>query len=329
MGSERTDATGRVVTRSAATETAYRARYPRLCEAARLAPDNIQEIVEWFCGRHDCWAPATINQYRAVIVQAIEDTPRLSTDEVDDLLDRLAIRPIPRRKGPARTSRRKRKSVPRQEFDRLLERLVKGDHPDDRLAARFLGHNVRLFLRPMEWLMATIANGFLIIRNAKSTNGRSHGTHRRLDLRDYDSERTKDLVSLLLALRKRAAEAKSIARFWGKLAARIARACEKIGIKRISLYTTRHVGMANAKSWMSPEEVAAVAGHKTTATATAHYAKRRTGWHIKLQGVPRPVVDDVQRVVRSPKASREANLNEIKKRLAQFESEQEIPAFRM
>ncbi len=47
-------------------------------------------------------------------------------------------------------------------------------------------------------------------------------------------------------------------------------ACKKIGIKRVALYTTRHIGMANGKSWMSPPELAAAARHKTTVTATAH-----------------------------------------------------------
>jgi hypothetical protein len=85
--------------------------------------------------------------------------------------------------------------------------------------------------------------------------------------------------------------------------------------------------MANAKSWMSPEEVAAAAGHKTTATATSHYAKRRTGWRIKPAGIARPSAEDVAKVVRSPKVSRESNLEFERKRT---ESKQEdTPSFKL
>jgi hypothetical protein len=77
------------------------------------------------------------------------------------------------------------------------------------------------------------------------------------------------LVDLLSLLQTRAAVAGEFCRFWIRLGALIARACERIGIRRVALYTTRHAGMSNAKAWMSPEEVAASAGHKTTLTATS------------------------------------------------------------
>jgi O-antigen biosynthesis protein len=66
--------------------------------------------------------------------------------------------------------------------------------------------------------------------------------------------------------------------------------------------------MAIAKSWMLVEHVAAMAGHKTTATATAHYAKRRTAWRIRPRGVARPIAEDVAKVIMSPKVSRQTHL---------------------
>ena len=93
-----------------------------------------------------------------------------------------------------------------------------------------------------------------------------------------------------------------------KLLDEIARACKRIRIKRLAPYSTRHVGMATAKIWMSPAEVAASSGHKTTATATKHYARRQTGWRNKRQRVIHPMPEAVAQVSRSLKANRAENI---------------------
>jgi hypothetical protein len=326
------DATGREVARTEETVISYRARYLRLFDAAGVDRGDYAGAVDWFAAQDNQWAPATISQYRAALRQAIEDSgSTLATEELEGLARHLTEGPRARQSGSPRTSARKRRSIPRREFGRLIRRLVAGTHPDDPLAARFLSHNVLLFLRPVEWQTAAVENGFLIVRNAKATNGRAIGRERRRDLSDYGEDGATDLCDLLVTLSTRAASAGDYGRFWARLASRIARACEQLEIKRVAPYTTRHVGMANAKSWMSPEEVAASAGHKTTATATSHYAKRRTGWGPKAKRVARPSAEDVGKVIRSSKASREANLKQIAKRRAEREAKKEatIPSLKM
>src|SRR5690606_24510420 len=89
----------------------------------------------------------------------------------------------------------------------------------------------------------------------------------------------------------------------GRLAARLARVCKTLGIPRVSFYTLRHVGMATAKSWMTPLEVAAAAGHGSVRTAMSHYAKRRSGWvGLKLAG--KPTAASIARVRGRPKLFR-------------------------
>jgi integrase len=306
----RIDATGRSVTRTPATIENYRARYRSLCRSAEVDASDHRGVVNWFVCAHRRWVGATISQYRAAIVQGIEDASReLDMQASELLLACLKKGPLARVNGPPRTSTRKRKSIPPQEYGALIEWLMRrGSHPDDRLAARLLRHNVRLFLRPGEWETAIIEQGFLVVKNGKHTNGRATGTHRRLDLRDYGASGLRDLTNLLKAMKERTRISKSFRHVWGSLASRINRACEAIGIRRVAPYTTRHTGMAMAKRWMTAEEVAASAGHKTTATATKHYAKRRTGWRVRPAGFIRPSPEDIQKVNSSPKASREANL---------------------
>jgi hypothetical protein len=258
----RVDATGRQVTKTPDTVAAYRARYPQLVRAAGVDPQNhtYSDVVDWFVSQNNVWAVATISQYRGAIIQAIEDgSSNLTPEEVANLLARVASRPRPRVGGPKRTSARKRKSLPHPEYVRLMNRLLERRHPDDLLIAQFLSHNVRLFLRNVEWETATVQDGFLVVRNAKATNGRALGDQRRRDLSDYGAAGVRDLCRLLTTLRALAATGGGFKKLWGRLAARLNRVCKQVGIKRVAPYTTRHVGMANAKSWMSPEEVAASA----------------------------------------------------------------------
>ncbi|WP_028153646.1 hypothetical protein, partial [Bradyrhizobium japonicum] len=295
------------------------ARLLRSAGANTADDDGLVRVVDWFATRHGQWAPSTISQYRAALSLAIEDaTPKLAAQTVEQLNARLTAGPSPRQGGARRTSARKRKSLPRAEYLRLNRKLMSGSHPDDALAARLLAHNVVLFLRPIEWQTAIVEDGVLVVKNAKATNGRSIGNERRRDLGDYGERGVTDLCDLLATMHARAKETGSP---WARLASRIARACKQIGIRRVSPYTTRHLGMANAKSWMSPAEVAASAGHKTTATSVSHYAKRRSGWGRGIKRVARPSAEDVEKVIRSPKSSRKENLEYLAKKKAEREAQ--------
>jgi hypothetical protein len=316
------DGTRRQVSKSPATIEAYRARYPQLARRAGVEPHNHAAVVNWFVAQDNTWAVSTISQYRGAILQAIEDNLGRAED-VEHLLTRLTAGPCARVGGPRQTSARKRKSIPRPEFVRLIQYLTPGRKPYDVLIARILSHNVRLFLRKVEWQTAAIQNGFLVIQNAKATNGRSFGPERRRDLSNYGSDGMTDLRELLPILTELAGSPEGFKKLWGRLASRLARVCNQIGIKRVAPYTTRHVGMANAKSWMSPAEVAASAGHKSTATATSHYARRRTGWGANVERVARPSPEDVERVIKSPKSSKKDNLEYIARRRAEREAQEE------
>ncbi|WP_085395113.1 hypothetical protein [Bradyrhizobium canariense] len=335
------DKTQRIGTCTDGTLRSYRARASRLFVAAGVDPIDHVGAVRWFSEQHFQWAPSTIVQYRAALRQSIEDGD-LDPELAQRLERQLEAGPIPRNSGPPRTSARKRKSLPREQFVELVKHLEEpGRHVDDVLAAKLLRHNVLLFLRRVEWETATVQDGHLVIQNAKATNGRSIGPQRSRDLSEYGKPGMRSLRALIGTLKRRSKEIEAeerqaegeesvdgFAALWGRLSARIARACKQIGIKRVSIYTTRHVGMANAKSWMPPEEVAASAGHKTTATAASHYAKRSSGWGAKVQRVARPAPDDVKKVIKSPKWNRQANVEYYRERAERLqEADDGPPAF--
>ena len=135
----------------------------------------------------------------------------------------------------------------------------------------------------------------LVVRNAKATNGRANGDERERDIAELGDKTIAALVNFLGHLHKALTAAGGWKTLLGRLASRLARVCKSLGIPRVSLYTLRHVGMATAKSWMEPVEVAAAAGHASVRTATSHYAKRRTGW-VGLRLAGKPTADSIARV---------------------------------
>jgi hypothetical protein len=191
--------------------------------------------------------------------------------------------------------------VPEAEIYLLGNKLVQGDGRDDLLIARLLLHNCKLFLRPKEFQGARIEGHILRVKNAKASNGRANGEVRDRDLTGYPE--IADLDELLATLPQTAAEAGGWTKLWGRLSSRLARVCRVLGIKRVSLYTTRHQGMANAKTWMTAEQLAAAAGHRSTRTAVTHYAHRTKAWRT-VRRVALPTEASVAMVKSSPKARR-------------------------
>jgi integrase len=280
-----TDCTGRVVERTDET----RAAYERRVEALQRIADGEQgggDLVDWFCRQDKRWSASTVRQYRAAILMHMEQT--LLHPVLTNLLKaRLAAGPLPKSKGPRRTSARKRKSLSVAEFLRLEQLLDASGKPDDALIRGFVVFGAALFLRPVEYLNARVEGARLFVLNAKASNGRANGVERERDLTPMGPKAIATLIVFLDRLGAAAASAASWKKLHNRLAARLARVCAVLGIKRVSLYTLRHVGMATAKRWVDAYEIAAAAGHGSERTATAHYAKRRSGWiGLRLAGKP-------------------------------------------
>ncbi len=282
------DCTGRAVTRTKDTEADYAYRFLALQRAARgdgFCVD-MEQVIAWFGLQHSCWAESTVRQYRAAIRYALERDMVEGRDR-DLLIKRLQDGPIPKTGGPKLTSARKRKSLKREEFLTLMQHLESSERADDQLIRGLLAYGVALFLRPVEYLGARVDGDTLVVPNAKATNGRANGRARERSLDNMSPKAKASLVKFLQHFSEVAAAAESWKKFHDRLSARLARICETLNIRRVSFYTLRHVGMATAKTWMTPREVAAAAGHASIRTATSHYAKRRSGWHgLKLAGKP-------------------------------------------
>lgn len=304
----RQDSTGAHVSRTDQTKAMYRKRYLALARIASEElghPATLADITTWLIAQDGRWADASFRQYRAATNQAIEDAlaaGEISTTTMEALRHHVTSAPVPY-EGEERTSAKKRKTIRKAEFVALLGWLFEGRSRHDDLIATVLMHNAVVFLRPREYARAWIEGTCLYVENAKATNGRANGRVRDRDLAPYGNRAIASLRHLLVRLHQAAHEAGGWDKLWGALSARLARVCKNIRIERVSFYTSRHQGMANAKQWMTPEQVAAAAGHRSSRTAVTHYARRRSGWGAKAPRAGLPSARSMSYVVASPKAT--------------------------
>jgi integrase len=248
---------------------------------------EVWDVIIWFCTQDGRWAASTIRQYRAAIAAEVE---RVMVDASwrESLLAQLRnYSPAPKVGGPRCTSARKRKSVPETEVEQVAKFLKASGTADDLLIARLMLYGVHFFLRPGEWIGVRFEGTMFVAPNAKNTNGRGNGPERERDLSRYGADRIANLKNFLARLEAAAKAAGGWARLHGRLAARLARVCKRLGIRRIAFYTFRHLGIATAKRTMPAEEVAACAGHASVLTAGSHYAKSRCGW-LKMRSAGPP-----------------------------------------
>ena len=300
--SVRPDATGLVPTRTDKTLVAYGRRARQLLGQAKKelgGEIGVVELVYWFSDQDGRWKENTVHTYRAALRTFVTDqvVEGLLTQSAADALGDVLERKLRYKKGgPARTSAKKATSYRVEDFARLVNALGRSQADDDRLAAQILSFNVLLFLRRGEWFGLEIVGNKLVIQSEKTSNGRGIGKERERNLKDWPRGDIQELKHLLGVLKLKAPTREVFEQLMTRLSARIAYACENLGVPRLCIYATRHVGMASAKRVMTPEQVAACAGHKTARTSTSRYARRRTGWKLIGEKIPPPTASTFARV---------------------------------
>ncbi|MEJ6002655.1 hypothetical protein [Paucibacter soli] len=216
-------------------------------------------------------------------------------------------------KSSTRTSGRRAKSVGDDAFQAVVKRVMKSASEFSSILSTWLLLGSRIGLRPHEWGQAELiyaeakdvgdtgetresALPYLRIRNAKNTNGRSHGQYRHLNLSALDPKLiavVSDFAKLMTGVTE-SGEYPRIYEGCRKLLFRINSDLNRKNSKRwVQLYSTRHKFSSEAKKQLSREEVAALMGHATNKTGGEHYGRR-----ISATGTlgPRPIASEVARV---------------------------------
>lgn len=190
-------------------------------------------------------------------------------------------------------------------------------------------------LRPSEWAATDVVHikdisndtvkTYLLVINAKATNGRANGVVRTLDISNFSDESKKAISDM-----------SKLGRNWfkqgifdyekrecGRLLHRVSRELWSKRKNHYSLYSFRHQAIANWKTSLDQYSVAALAGHGVITTAGNSYAKKRSGWkENKLKSIPEAVPEEVNQIIRRYEYQNERNLDKNNDKIIIKESEQ-------
>jgi hypothetical protein len=274
--------------RSAKTDCEYAGRAQQLLSRARdkfpTAPDSLSAFT-MLCSEPD-WKlrPSSTRSYKAAMVAKIEQDveagllePESALEEIVKISGLLAKR---RGRPEARTSAKKCIDFTEDEFLLIIDdlRLRSSDRLDTALRL-FMEVSARLGLRQSEFKRAVLTGRTLVIMNGKHSNGRAPGRTRSISLERMPERLLRATEHLLKEIKLLVARYGSVERLCGILSERLARVCKRLGFVRFCLYSCRHLAIATWKrAGFSAVEIAALAGHISTATAWRHYAGAKHGW---------------------------------------------------
>jgi integrase len=279
----RTESTIKVYLKRADSILSRIADEMQMPEDAYPAPDDVVAYLQ----RHASeWKWATFRQYQASLVCRYQvEFERTQDPLFEQTADRIRALPwadCKKPSDPGQTSSRKRKGVPKRDYDVLVANLSNPKQGGDysRRAALWLMAALATGLRPCEWQGASLSeDGMLIAKNAKATNGRGTGVGRSIPVLPDDARVVRAHLESLSEMQSKGFR---FAQIHNRCGEALRRACQSLWGKdpkrRYALYSARHQFAANAKATKSQEEVAELLGHRSVRTARRHYAKRRSAW---------------------------------------------------
>lgn len=209
----------------------------------------------------------------------------------DDLSTAIALlkktAPPTGRPEPRRTSAQKQKKISEPDLILIMD-YFNGKPSRHGLATQaWLLSGLWSGLRPCEWEHAQLMSlNELVVINAKATQGRSHGVTRTLFIGDLNEQEQQELCLHLNYVQQAKLESgqegiSGFDLFYSHCRSCLYEATRALWPKRkqfITLYSGRHQFSANAKHNGLPlEQIAALMGHGSIETATAHYGRRSAG----------------------------------------------------
>ena len=279
------------MTRTAETEEMYRRKGGAAARAAAAAGVRPSE---WMVRRAAHVAHASFRLERVALAFYLREAHELAEAR---RVDAVPYPMVGRKSRAKRTSATKLKSLSDLRVDKLVAALrgVRSNYAPLAVAMITVGRVTGL--RPGEWAGAVREQSFLVVRNAKATNGRAVGEVRTLQLPPGDPEVIKQ-VDLILGYRDSARGAwTQECREAQRLVRRVARKLWPGTRRWPTLYSARHQYSADMKARFSPVEVAAGMGHASDQTAGFHYAPKRLAREAAALALP---TGEVVAKVRSP-----------------------------
>ncbi len=260
---------------------------------------DVRQFVVWLVEQKPNIARTTWRQYKSAVVFYLERHPDFqSSSEALEYLKEITSKGA--LTSTNKTSSLKLKKISFEDWEKLDSFLTQKNKKWHEQLRAWLRASIITGLRPVEWKNALLTNhegqSALKIKNAKHTNGRSHGEERTLILKNLSNDDI-DAIKKHLNNVRTFIGMDEYEYFYNGCAIALYKACRKCWPKRkkhITLYSTRHQFSANAKSsGFTTFEVAAMMGHAVDITATIHYGRKTAG--NETLGIM-PITDEVSKV---------------------------------
>jgi len=320
---------GGIMSRTAATEASYiRNAESKWSEFSSIREENglkhlsediHYDFIIWLMQQRPRWTYGTWRQFKASIVFWLRKEGLLDYAEALVSADLSSI-PCKPKKTATSTSSKKAKNINENDYLKLMDSFIsiQGSSIWAERTMVFFAATLITGLRPCEWRFSEVLfhneNNkqvvLLKVKNAKDTNGRSHGEYRHLILNNYSDQAIQTILQNIGFVKGYIHEAiknsseldadeQSIwDKYYSSLRKRMYETVIRLWPKRKThptLYTARHQFIGNLKAaGYSKIEVAALAGHGSDVTAGRHYCKKRSGQSI--ENLPVPVQAEVERV---------------------------------
>lgn len=298
-------------TKTNETVSVYLKRAKSLAKRAvldlRLAPgDKLdpRQFVAWLDTLRPSLSKASWRQYKSSVICFLERIDEEEALQAVDYLRDLDTQGCVTKTD--KTSGSKLKRFPWRDFQRITDYLRNKPGKWHRPLLDWLVCGCLTGLRPQEWVGAELSEiegeKALVVQNAKSTNGRSHGPTRTLLLSALSVEEIQTLRNHIERVTTWAGMTQ-FEEFYSGCSLTLYYVSRKLWPRRqkhITLYSCRHQFTANAKaSGFSTMEIAAMMGHRVDTTATKHYGKKVAGNELLRV---RALDTDVQKVEQKFKA---------------------------
>lgn len=306
----------RTPTRTAGTEQKYLARALWFEEFAARQLDKLTvdplEVAQVAIERKPLWTANTWNQTKAALIYRYESMKTSIAIQAVTLLKNTSRDGTIKKSN--KTSALRKKTIRDDELMLVCQKVGETKSQYANILKKWLLLGAVTGLRPHEWCQAqviqeedaTIAQSslfpvklYLKVLNAKNSNGRSHGQFRHLDLSEYPAHLIEQIKEFSedMAEALKTGEYKTIYLGCQQLLHRVNTKLNHPSERRIQIYSARHKFSSEAKNKYTLLEVAALMGHATDKTASAHYGKRNqstSGPNNKT--LVKPIDNEVARV---------------------------------
>lgn len=272
---------------------------------------DVRQFVAWLETLRPTLSKSSWRQYKSSVICFLERIDEEAAIQAVDYLREIDTETCV--KNTEKTSGSKLKRFSWRDFQKLTDHLRTKPGKWHKPLLDWLICGCLTGLRPQEWidanLMEIAGEKALVTKNAKSTNGRSHGPTRTLMLAALSSDEIQTLRNHIERV-KTWAGMNQFDDFYAGCSLTLYYISRKLWPRRqkhVTLYSCRHQFAANAKaSGFSTAEIAAMMGHRVDTTATKHYGKKVAGNELLRV---RALDSDVERVeqkfhARNPQVAR-------------------------